>query len=264
MYKNLSRNALGRSVSFEETCALAQQHNFTGVELDMSFLRGLGTASAPEWFDATGLTPGGYPLDAAWRETDSDEAFVASLPIVATDALLAAALDCKRCFTTISPSSETLDFYQHFDLVVPRLIRVAEVLASHGVMLGFEFISAPTMRPRHHKDFVHTLDGARTFAASIGMHSLNTGVVLDSVHWQTSGGSVQEIEHLDHHEVVFTYLDDPVTADETKNVAGLLGGLRTIGYVGPLTMKSRDAAANVMSPSDAAAEASAALDRILG
>jgi hypothetical protein len=170
MYKNLSLNALGHSVLFEETCALAKQHNFAGVELDMSFLRGLGMGSAPEWFGATGLTAGGYSLDAAWRETDSDDAFEASLQTVIVDAQLAASLDCKRCFTAIPPSSETLDFYQHFDLVVPRLIRVAEVLASHGVMLGFEFISAPAMRPGHHKDFVHTLDGARTFAASIGMH----------------------------------------------------------------------------------------------
>ena len=79
MYKNLSMQALGQSVKFDETCALARRHDFAGVELDLQFLRALGSEqSAMDWFGAFGPHPGGYPLNAGWRESDSDESFVES------------------------------------------------------------------------------------------------------------------------------------------------------------------------------------------
>lgn len=280
MYKNLSMTALGHSVPFEQTCSLARKHDFDGVELDLLFLRSLGQPHhAVDWFSATGLKPGGYSLRAAWRESDSDETFEKSLETVVADSELVAQLDCRRCFTSVMPRSEKLDFYQHFDLVVPRLTRVAEILAKHHITLGFEFLGPPTLRTNRHKDFVHTLDGARTFAAAIGMHSLNTGVLLDTFHWYTSGGSIQEIEHLDHNEVVNVCLSDGFagrSADEQLDherempgstgivdIPGLVGALHRIAYVGPLTVQPFCAAIKAMSPDDAAAAANAALDRIL-
>jgi sugar phosphate isomerase/epimerase len=280
MYKNLSMKSLGHSVPFDETCALAQQHGFAGVDVDLQFLGSLGSDDAgAAWFSTTGLKPSAFSLRAAWRETDSESAFEESLAVVEADAKLAKALGTNRCVTRVEPRSEKLDFYQHFDLVVPRLIRVAEILAANTVMLGFEFVGPATLRTAGHKDFVHTLDGARTFAASIGMHTLNTGVLLDSFHWHTSGGSVNEIEHLDHHEVVSVHLNDAVlnrTVDQQLepereligatgivNLSGFLTALRTIGYLGPLTIAPANEALRSMSPTDAAAAASTALDRIL-
>jgi sugar phosphate isomerase/epimerase len=280
MYKNLSLSALGHSVPFDEVCALAKSNGFAGVELDLGFLQALGSPqAAADWFASTGLIAGGFALSIPWRETDSDEAFGSALDAVAVEATYAAALGCKRCFTWVPPSSATLDYYQHFDLVVPRLIRVAEVLGAHGSMLGFGFFGPLTMRDLHVKDFVHTLDGARSFAAAIGMHSLNTGVVLDSFHWYTSHGSTREIEHLDHHEIVYAQLNDAVlglSVDEQRtderelvgatgaiNIEGFLGALRTIGYTGPLTVASSNAALSAMRPSEAVATASKALDQVL-
>jgi sugar phosphate isomerase/epimerase len=281
MYKNLSMQALGHSVPFDQTCALARKHGFAGVELDLRFLRSLGShQTALDWFGVFQLLPGGFSLNAAWRESDSDDSFEQSLETVITEARLAAALGCKRCHTWVMPRSERLDFYQHFDLVVPRLIRVAEVLANHGIMLGFEFVGPSTMRTGPAKDFVHTLDGMRTFAAAIGMHSLNTGVLLDSFHWFASGGSLAEIEHLDHNEVVSVHVNDAVVGrrideqiDQERemvgstgviDIAGFLGALRAIGYLGPLTVEPFNAGIKMMSPDSAAAAASAALDRVLG
>jgi sugar phosphate isomerase/epimerase len=280
MYKNLSMEALGHSIPFDEVCALASKHNFAGVELDLPFLGSLGSVQAAiDWFAATKLKPGGYSLSVAWRETNSQEDFEKSLETFSAEVEIAAALDCKRCFTWVAPRSEKLDFYQHFDLVVPRLTQVAEVLSTHGIMLGFEFVGPATLRTNRYKDFVHTLDGMRSFAAAIGMHSLNTGVLLDSFHWYTSGGSLREIEHLDHHEVVYVHLNDAIATrsideqldDEREmvgatgviDIAGFLASLRTIGYAGPLTVEPFNAVVREMSPDTAAATASAALDRVL-
>jgi sugar phosphate isomerase/epimerase len=47
------------------------------------------------------------------------------------------------------------------------------------------------------------------------------------------------------------------------NISGLLSALRTIGYAGPLTVQPFNATVKAMAPNDAAAAASAALDRIL-
>lgn len=279
MYKNLSMAALGHTVSFDEAVELAKKHDFSGIELDLGYLAALGPEGASDLLGIAGLRPGGFWLRAAWRETDSESEFVESLRLVEADVELAAALDCKRCLTRVEPRSERLDFYQHFDLVVPRLIRVAEMLAPHGIMLGFEFAGPSTLRTSGHKDFVHTLDGARTFAASIGMHSLNTGVLVDSFHWYTSGGSLNEIEHLDHQEVVSVYLNDAVATrsidaqlDHERelvgstgviDISGLLAALRTIGYLGPLTVAPFNSAIQAMSPDAAVGAASAALDRVL-
>jgi sugar phosphate isomerase/epimerase len=269
MYKNLSLQALGYSGGFDQTCALAQKHNFAGVELDLQFLHqrtsdrtsGLGSQQdVVDWFTATNLLPAGFPLRAAWRETDDEATFVESLETVTADAKLSAALGCTRCFTTVPPSSPTLDFYQDFDLVVPRLISVANILASHGIMLGFEFLGAPSLRSPEHKDFVHTLDGARTFAAAIGMHSLNTGVSIDSSQWHATGGAVQEIAHLDHHEVVYVHVNDAVEIDTD----GFLGALRSIGYEGPVTLRPTVAPAIEQTPEEAVVAATKALNRLLG
>lgn len=281
MYKNLSLQALGHSLPFHEAVDLAKKFGFAGVELDLGFLKELGSPEvAADWFGATGLVAGGFELATPWRESDSESSFTEALDQLTTDAQYAAAVGCKRCFTQIPPSSRTLDFYQHFDLVVPRLICAAEIVAARGIMLGFAFVGLPSMRTAQNKDFVHSLDGARSFAAAIGMHSLNTGVLLDSFHWYTSGGTLREIEHLDHHEVVYTYLNDAVTGrsideqidDEREMVGttgvididGLLGSLHRIGYVGPLTVKPNTVAIRSMSPADATYAASRALDEVLG
>lgn len=280
MYKNLSLRALGHSLPFDETCELAKRLNFAGVELDLDFLIAFGsTEAASEWFVTTGLLAGGFELTTPWRETDSENAFTEGLDQLTVKAEFAAAVGCKRCFTQVPPRSKTLDFYQHFDLVVPRLIRAAEILAARGIMLGFEFVGPPSIRNAEHKDFIHSLDGARSFAAAIGMHTLNTGVLLDSFHWYTSGGTLREIEHLDHHEVVYTYLNDAVAnrsieeqLDEERelpgttgviDIEGFLRSLQRIGYVGPLTVKPNTAAVRAMSSLDAATTASQALDRVL-
>ncbi len=281
MYKALSMDALGYSISFNETCALARKHNFTGVLLDSTFLDSSDDATElKNRFDDTGLAAAGFWLRAAWRETDSDAAFAESLRRVTSDAALAQSLGCKRCLTRVTPSSHTRDFYQHFDLVVPRLIQAADILGAHGIMLGFEYVALPMQWVNAAKAFVHTFDGVRTLAASIGMRSLNTGVMLDSFQWHASGGSLSEIEDLDHHEVVCVQLNDAIaehSSDDPNNdervmlgatgvidVPGFLRALRNIGYLGPLTVGPVVGMRGSMGPERAAAVASAALDQALG
>ncbi len=284
MYKNLSLGALGHpGQPFDVAVDIAKRHGFAGIDLDLTFLaamaKGRGLSTAQAWFAGSGLRAGGFGLSAAWRESDSDSAFEESLTKLSADAALAQALGCTRCTTWVMPRSAQLDFYQHFDLVVPRLTRAANILGQHGVSLGLEFVGPQTIRAGHPHDFVHTMDGMRTFAAAIGMTAKNTGLLLDAFHWWTSHGTQTELEHLKADEIVCVHLNDAVAGrdrdaqiDNQREQVGATGvipirdfmhTLRKLGYAGPLTVEPFNAALKAMTPDAAAAATSAALDRVL-
>ncbi|RMG62908.1 MAG: sugar phosphate isomerase/epimerase [Chloroflexi bacterium] len=283
MFKNLNTGALGHAVPFDRTCALAKQYGFAGVDLDVGYLMKLAESqslqAAQEWFAQTGLRPGAIGLGAKWREGDSDAAFEESLMRLAEEARLAAALGCTRCVTWISPGSNTLNFYQHWDFVVPRLQRVAAVLAEHGLRLGMEFIGPATLRASFKHDFVHTMDGMRALAAVVGAHTHNVGLLLDCFHWYTAHAAVRDLERLDPREVVYVHVNDAIAgrapdeqidgerqmvgASGVIDIRGFLSALRKIGYDGPVTVEPFNQAIRAMSVEEAVRVTSEALDRVL-
>lgn len=283
MYKNLNPGALGHSIPFDQTVSLAQRYGFAGVDLDLGYLSRLvqktSLASARDWFDATHLRPGGIGLSAAWRETDSDADFEASLPKFTSEVKLAAEFGCIRCTTWVLPGSNKLNFYQHWDLTLPRLQRLARIMKDHGLRFGLEFVAPFTKRNALKYDFVHTMDGMRAFAAAIGAHTHNTGLLLDSFHLFTAHGSNRDVEFLDPKEVVYVHVNDAVAGRSTDeqldleremvgatgviDIAGFVRALRKIGYDGPVTVEPFNPAIVAMPVEQAIATTSAALDKAL-
>jgi sugar phosphate isomerase/epimerase len=284
MYKNLNLGALGHGgVPFDVACGLAKQYHFAGIDLDLGYLANLAKTTslqnAKDWFASTELLVGGIGLNVAWRESDSDRAYVDSLSRFVEDVKLAAEFGCTRCFTWVMPRSETNDFYQHFDLIFPRLKRAVDLLGLYGMKFGMEFVGPNTIRAGHKFDFVHTMDGMRTFAAALGMDAKNTGLLLDIWHWWTAHGTLTELEHLSADEIVYVHLNDAPPGreideqlDQEREMVGatgilptkaFLGALRKVGYDGPLTVEPFNAGIKAMSPQNAAAVTSAALDKVL-
>ncbi|MCL4505158.1 MAG: sugar phosphate isomerase/epimerase [Chloroflexi bacterium] len=281
MYKNLNPGALGHSLPFDQTCALAKKYNFGGVDLDLGFLSNIvktqSLQAARDWLAATGLKAGSFGLNVAWREGDSDAAYASSLPKFIEDARLAADLGCTRCVTWVMPRSDSLSYQQHFDLMVRRLTPVAGILKAFGIWLGLEFVGPRTLRLGHKYDFVHTMDGMRAVGAAIGAG--NVGLLLDCFHWYTSHGAVSDIEVLPVKEVVYVHVNDGIAGraadDQIDNerdmvgatgvvdIAGFFGALKKIGYQGPVTVEPFSAAVRKMTPEQAIAAASAALDRTM-
>jgi len=284
MFKNLNTAALGHAIPFDQACALARQHGFAGVDLDLDYLMKMAEAQSleavREWFAQTGLLAGGIGLSARWREGESDAAFEASLVRLAHEAHLAAALGCTRCITWVLPGSGALDFYRNWDFTVARLQRVAAILAEHGLRLGLEFIGPLTLRTRFKHDFVHTLDGMRGLAAAVGAHTHNTGLLLDCFHWYTAHASLRDLEFLHPREVVYVHVNDATagrSADEqidgerqmvgasgVIDIRGFLAALRKIGYDGPLTVEPFNQQIRSMPVEEAVRATSEALDRVLG
>lgn len=282
MFKNLNPGALGHTIPFDETCALARQYNFGGVDLDLGYLATMAKAqsqqAAQDWFSRTGLRAGGFGLSVAWRDRDSDRAYAESLPRFIEDVQLAAEFGCTRCATWVMPRSDTHSFQQHFDLLVRRLRPVAEILKAYGMWLGLEFVGPRTLRLGHPYDFIHTMDGMRAAGAAIGTG--NVGLLLDCFHWFTAHGTVSDIEALPVQEVVYVHVNDAKpgrSADEqidnerdmvgatgVIDIAVFLHALKKIGYDGPVTVEPFSGAVRNMTPEQAVATTSAALDQTMG
>ena len=282
MFKNLNPGALGHKLTFEQTCAFAKQYNFAGVDLDIGFLSDLtktqSLQAAKDWLAATGLKVGAIGLNVAWRDWDNDRAYASSLPKFIEETALAAEFGCARCTTWVMPRSDTHTFQQHFKLAADRLKPVAEILKSYGMWLGLEFVGPATLRQGHKYDFIHTMDGMRAFGAAIGTG--NVGLLLDCFHWHTAHGTISDIESLPAEEVVYVHVNDGKpgrSADEqidnerdmvgatgVVDIAGFYGALRKISYAGPVTVEPFSAEIRNMTPEQAIAITSAALDKTLG
>jgi sugar phosphate isomerase/epimerase len=284
MYKNLNLGALGHgNVPFDQACALAQRYHFPGIDLDLGYLSTLAKQSslqsAKEWFASTGLKPGAIGVSAKWREGDSDAAFADSLKDFTAQVKLGAAFGSARCTTWVLPFSDKLTFREHWNLTVPRLQRVAEVLGESGMHLGLEFVGPATLRTTHKYDFVHNLDGMRAYAAAIGSRTANTGLLLDVWHWYTAYGTLRDIEFLDPAEVVYVHVNDAppgleidkqidnqremVGATGVIDIKGFMGALRKIGCDAPVTVEPFNKAVREMPAEEAARVTSAALDKIM-
>ncbi len=171
MYKNLNVGALGHALPFDGACALAWQYNFAGIDLDTAFLldmaRSQSLQAALPWFAATGLKPSSFGLSVAWRDWDSEQKYVESLPRFIDEAKLAAAFGVTRRPTWIMPCSNELPFHEHFALVARGLRSVADMLKAYGIWLALQFVGPRTLRAGRKYDFIHTMDGMRALGAAI-------------------------------------------------------------------------------------------------
>jgi sugar phosphate isomerase/epimerase len=280
VFKNLNLGAIGHSAPFESACALARAHGFQGIDLDAGFLLGKARASSldavKEWFAATGLRPGGFGLSAKFRESDSAAAFEESLTAVAEEARLAAALGATRCMTWVMPASNSLNFREHWNLVIPRLSRAAALLASHGIRLGLEFIGPATLRAGFKQNFVHSMDAMLAACLVIGP---NAGLLLDCYHAYTAHVTADDLMKLSNHDVVYVHVNDAVAGrgpdeqiDQEREMTGASGvidiaafakALKTIGYDGPVTVEPFNKAVKAMVLDEAVALTSKSLDLVV-
>jgi len=283
MFKNLNPGSLGHNLPFDQTVTLAKKHGFSGVDLDLGYLGQIRQAqslqAAHDWFSATGLRPGAISVGAKWREGDSEADFEASLGQVKSDAQLAQALGCTRATTWMMPGSNKHPFRQHWALVAPRLMRVAELVGEHGLAFGIEFVGPATLRAKFKYDFIHTMDAMRTFCAEIGKTSNNTGLLLDCFHLYTAKGLNSDINFLDPQEVVYVHVNDAKAGrtEETQidqeremvgatgviDIRGFFDALKRIGYDGPVAVEPFNQAVRDMPAEDAIRLTSQALDRVM-
>jgi sugar phosphate isomerase/epimerase len=281
MYATIGPEALGiRGLSLLEAIALARDAGFAGLAFDSrAAARAVdehGLAEVQDQFTRAGVKPALWNLPVAWRDDDQWKADLRELPRLAA---AARELGATRTATHMPSGSDERPFQENFDWHVARLRPIAEVLRDEGCRFGIEFIGPKTFRAAFRHEFIHTLGGVMELIAVIGTG--NVGVLLDSWHLYTSGGTTADLERLTNHDVVVVHVNDApsgIARDEqidtvrtlpmetgVIDLVGFMRALREMEYDGPVmpepfSQRINDLAAT--DPEAAARETARSMDTL--
>ncbi|WP_436908483.1 sugar phosphate isomerase/epimerase family protein [Halosimplex marinum] len=273
MYTSFGPGAAGVDLPFPEAAALAAETGFDAVQVDLGYLREHGPDDYRAVLDEHGLRTGSanLPVDAT-GDAETYESGLDALPEVAE---AAAAVGCTRMSTYIMSFSDERPFEENFAFHRDRLDPVADVLADHGIDLGLEFLGPETLRAGHEYEFVSTADGMLDLCEAVGE---NVGLLLDSWHWHTAGGSTEALEALDADDIVDVHVNDApegLAMDEYVDTERAMPGatgvidietfllhLDAVGYDGPVMAEPFSDELEAMADEDAARETAESLRRV--
>jgi len=278
MFKNLNLGALGFKASFFESVELACLGGFEGIDLNvqeiMNLLKDKTATEINSLMREKGLKWGGWALPI--RFSGDEESFQKGLKNLPSFAEKAQELGCFRAYSWIIPFSDELPFEENFNLHVNRIKAVAEILEDHDCVLGLEFVAPKTLRLHHKYEFIHDMDGILDLCKAVG--TSNIGILLDSWHWYTSHGNVDQILRLKGSSVIYVHINDAppgIPVDEqidnvrrlpgetgVIDILGFLNALKEIGYDGPVTPEPFDKSLRNLPIRDAVLKVSEAVNRI--
>jgi len=212
-------------------------------------------------------------LPVQFRTTE--EEFRRTIESLPARAKTLAEFGAVRVCTWILPGHDTLTYRKNFEQHRRRLGEVAGILGDHGLVLGLEFVGPKPSRDRSRFSFVHTLEEQLELNEAIERD--NVGILLDSYHWFTSGGSVSEIERLDGKQIIEVHVNDAqpgIPVEQLQDgkralpcstgvidLRGFMAALAKIGYEGPVTCEPFDRQLNDMEDELAVKQTSEALGR---
>lgn len=268
--------SIGHVLPFAESCRLAEKFEYDAVNADRLFLKEHGPLRVTNLLQRHHLKPGAFAFSAAFNGCYSDTDFEQSLAGFEQDLSLCREAGFTCCVGYVQPSSNTLDYYDHFALLAGRLQRIKPLLEAHDVRLGLEFIGPTTMRLRRKYDFIHTMDGIRSLIAAAKAQNW-VGIKLDTLHWYTSGAGLLDIEKLSPEEVVYVEINDGLKGDYNRftlpeferelprengliDITGMLKKLDALGYHGPVVVEPWNAQLRETSPAEAVEKVKLALD----
>jgi len=278
MFRNLNLAALGFKASFYETIELACLGGFEGIDLDVQemtdLLKKQSATEISHLLEEKGLRWGGWVLPI--RLSEAEEFFQRKLMDLPNIAEKAQKLGCFRAYTWIMPFSDELTFEENFNLHVKRVKTIAKILDEYSCVLGLEFVAPKTSRLGHKYEFIHDLKGILDLLEAIGAD--NIGILLDSWHWYTSHGTIDQILRLRGTDVIYVHINDapagmPVDEQidnvrclpgetDVIDIIGFLRALRKIGYDGPVTPEPFDKRLKEMPIRDAVLKVSKAVNKV--
>jgi sugar phosphate isomerase/epimerase len=279
MFKNLSPGAIGiHGLSLPESIGLAQSAGFVGIDFDIREAAALagehGIEHVRALFENAGVLPGQWGLPVAWNKDDQWGQDLAQLPKLAA---LGRELGCTRTATWCPPASNDRPYEENLHWHVVRFRPIAEVLADHGCQLGIEFIGPKTIRDRFQYTFIYTLEGMMELAQAIGTG--NVGLLLDTWHLYTSGGSLGDLDKIRSEDIVTVHVNDApdgIARDEQVDnvrrlpmetgvidLPGFMKKLQALGYDGPITPEPFSERINaIQDPLEAARLAAEYMDKL--
>jgi len=252
MFRNLSPGAIGINTNQREAVRLASIGNFEGVDLfleeaveltkkfSISYVKGI--------FDSFNMKIGGCGLPVAWNNKE-EKVYQEGLQKLKEYAEIAQKIGCYRFATWVPSWSDEMEYKENFSWHIKRFKPIAEILKDFGCRLGLEFLGPFTLRENHKYQFICNIEQMMELCSKIGVG--NVGLLLDSFHWYTSKGTIEQIKNLRNEDIVYVHINDAPTGipvekqiDNKRNLpgetgvidlVGFLTALKEIGYNGPVT-----------------------------
>jgi len=257
MFKNLCVWALpGGQVPRDEpglrsNIELAKLTGYDSTEIKIETVHQLGNEKSLEYvkglFLEEGIIPAGWQVSDAWR--GNEEEYQQLLKMLPLWAETAQKLNCKRSFIWIPNASDERNYYENFVWHIKRLKPIVSILRDYSCRLGLEWQGPKTLRIHRKYEFIHDMKGMLQLCEAIDQNN-TVGHLLDSFHWYTSYGTLEDIKSLRGDQVIYIHLNDApkgVPIDEqidwkreipgstgVIDLVGFLKVLHEIGYNGPV------------------------------
>ena len=275
-YKNLGHGHIGVKANQRQALEYAVKYGFAGITPNPGEFEGKSAAEIREWVAAMkekGVRYGSGGLPVEFRQ--DEDRFKKDLSNLPKQAGLLKQLGVNRVATWILPGHNELTYLQHFELLKTRFGEVAKVLKDYDIRLGLEFVGPRTSRERFRFAFACTQIDMMELVNAIG--EPNVGLLLDSWHWYTSHGTVEELLRLSNKDIVHVHVNDAPTGVEVDkqvdnrralpvttgviDMKGFINALVKIGYDGPVECEPFDQELRKMDPDAALQKTSESLSR---
>ena len=276
-YKNLGTGHIGVSANQRQALEYAVKYGFDSITPSLGEFENKSAAEIREWvatMKEKGIRYGSGGLPVEFRRDQGQ--FERDLSQLPKRAGVLRQMGVTRTATWITPGHRQLTYLQQFEILKKRFREVAKVLKDYGISLGLEFVGPRTSRARSRFPFICTQIGMMELTDAIGTG--NVGLLLDSWHWYTSHGTIEELLQLSSKNVVHVHVNDaPSGIDVDKqmdnrrqlavtsgviDMKGFINALVKIGYDGPVECEPFDQGLRKMDDGPALRKTIDSLDRI--
>lgn len=276
-YKNMGQGHIGVNVNQQQALDFAVKYGFEGITPNVREFENKSAKEISEWIGMMkekGIRYGSCDLSLDFR--GDEERFQKSFTQLPMQARILKQMGVTRMATWITPGSNNLTYLQNFELHKRRLTEVAKVLKDNNIRLGLEFVGPKTSRARNRFPFICTQMDMMELVRAIDTG--NVGLLMDSWHWYTSQGTVEELLQLTNSDIVHVHVNDapsgvpidqhvdnqrglPVTTG-VIDMKGFINALVKIGYDGPVECEPFDQELRNMKNDEALQKTIDALNRI--
>ncbi len=276
-YKNLGPSHLGVRADQPQALEYAVQYGFDGITPSPGPFMNKSKTEIDQWLGQMkqkGIRYGSAGLPVEFRR--DEDRFQKDLAQLPKQARVLNQLGVTRVATWILPGHNELTYLHNFEQHRRRLRAAAEILDDNDIRLGLEFVGPRTSRSRNRFPFICTQAGMLELCKAI--ETPNMGLLLDSWHWYTSHGTVDELLQLSNKDIVHVHVNDapagididqqidsrrmlPVTSG-IIDMKGFANALVKIGYDGPVECEPFDQDLRDMEDSAAVKKTIDALNRI--
>jgi sugar phosphate isomerase/epimerase len=278
-YKNLACGHIGVQANQRQALEYALKYGFDGITPSAGEFEKKSADEIAAWLaemKEKGIRYGAGGLSVQYRR--DDDVFNKGLGQLPKEAGMLQKLGVKRVATWLTPGHNELTYKQNFDLHKRRLLEVAKILKDYDLRLGLEFVGPKTSRTRYRYEFIYKQAQVMELAAAIGTG--NVGLLMDSWHWYTSHGTVEELLGLAGKDIVHVHVNDApsgIAVDEqidsrrklpattgVIDLKGFINALVKIGYDGPVECEPFDQELRAMETGAALQETIDSLNRLWG